>query len=131
MNQAEYAAHIDRSQQYVSRMVREGKIPVASDGSIDPVAADQARNRNTNLFRGEVRHRRRQARQARQVRSAEPSTPISALLCDGCGGHYVEKYSRNYDTPDRSSFFIRQARYNDTCSSRSQFFRAFPSVAIH
>ncbi len=102
MTQKEYAEHIDRSQQYVSKLITEGKIPTLRDGSIDPDAADAARARNTNLFRGEIRHRRRKARQ----RAPQPQQLRTGAVpvCQGCGDHYIERFSRNELTPNPTRF---------------------------
>jgi kynurenine formamidase len=45
MNQAEYSERIHRSPQYISKLVRSGRIVLLPDGSIDPVQADEARKR--------------------------------------------------------------------------------------
>ncbi len=44
--QAEYARHLGVSEAYVSKMKRDGKIPVRADGKIDFAEADMARKRN-------------------------------------------------------------------------------------
>lgn len=44
LSQAEYAARIGTSRQYVHKMIRAGKITAEPDGRIDPLKADAALN---------------------------------------------------------------------------------------
>jgi len=43
ITRAEYARRIGVSAQYVSKLVKQGKIPLEADGKVDPVKADAAR----------------------------------------------------------------------------------------
>ena len=45
MTQVEYAKRIGKTNQYVNKLVRLGRIPVGEDGKIDPEAADEAMRR--------------------------------------------------------------------------------------
>ena len=50
-----YAVHAGISHVYVCKLIERGKIPVLGDGSLDPVACDNARASNTVQGRGQRR----------------------------------------------------------------------------
>ncbi len=50
VTQTEYARHIGKSKQYVSKLVKKGKIPLV-DGLIDPDMADVAKKKNSDPSR--------------------------------------------------------------------------------
>jgi|SRR5919109_1969717 hypothetical protein len=116
MSQTEYAAHIKRSQQYVSKLVKEGKIPCGSDGRIEPLAADAARERNTRTYLGEVR---RLKAQRRTLASFEPKIDfcpvceqrhrvIPQAKCKTCGGDYPPYYVARNGVPEPLSYCSRK-----------------------
>jgi hypothetical protein len=84
-----YAEHAGVAVSYVSKMAARGAIPVLPDGSIDPIAADEARQRNTIVGRGQRKdHRTRM----------QPSTRL--VPCKGCGEPYRPSESAEDGAPD-------------------------------
>jgi hypothetical protein len=97
-----YAAHAGVSHVYVCKLIERRKIPVLADGSLDPVACDNARARNTVQGRGQRRLQRRQA-----ARESECAASGHAE-CTGCGETFRCLDARACGSPDSSKFCCPQ-----------------------
>jgi hypothetical protein len=80
LSRREYGRHAGISAAYVSALVADSKIPTLPDGSLDAVACDAARARNTDAGR----YRRRQG-----ARQGSPTGYRNSFIeCDACGDSY-------------------------------------------
>src|SRR5919108_5238197 len=98
VSQRKFAKLVGCHHSYIGRLVREGKIPVNADGTIDPAQAKRARSANT------VVGRNRQLNQGRRP-------PLSRVLdrhCDGCGGLYSSALARELGSSNVRSFCSRE-----------------------
>src|ERR1035441_4292775 len=78
LSNREYGRHAGVSAPYVQKLVAGGKIPCLADGSLDPVACDAARARNTIVGRGQ-----------RRQRQGSPSGGRNSFLeCIACGDSF-------------------------------------------
>ncbi|MGO9539828.1 MAG: hypothetical protein ACLPN2_04430 [Terriglobales bacterium] len=93
LSNRQYGKHAGVSAPYVQKLVNAGKIPVLPDGSLDPVACDAARARNTIMGRGQ----RRQGKDFEQALGGYAE-------CIGCGEEYPLIASRNLGTPKFEQF---------------------------
>ena len=97
LSRREYGRHAGISAAYVSKLVGDAKIPTLSDGSLDPVACDAARARNTIVGRGQ-----------RRLRRNAPESIGSRPACDACGELYSVPVSRYYGTQNPACYCSRE-----------------------
>ncbi|MGB8785917.1 MAG: hypothetical protein WCD02_22585 [Terriglobales bacterium] len=91
LSQRGYAKHCHVNLAYVQQMIQTKKIPTLSDGSIDPDAADEARARNTNMARGELRKMRQAA-----LEGSPMSTGNQFPTCSACGDTFSMVDARQF-----------------------------------
>jgi len=84
-----YAKQRGISVSYVSRLVKQGKIPT-HDGLIRPIEADEARGRTTLVGRGQRRWERRHG--------------ADVARCVGCGAMFPTANARENGSPDPQHF---------------------------
>jgi hypothetical protein len=119
ISQRAYAEQIGVHHSYVAKMIRRGAIPVLSDGSIDPEAADAARAKFTRVGRGQRRWKRRHPAQPVAVAVNPPTSGSKATpICQGCGARYLRKYRISSPTPDRFCSASCEQDFNDGLSLR-------------
>jgi hypothetical protein len=84
LNQKQYAAHRGVKPQYISRLVREGRIPTTREGLIDVARADRALGPRVNAPR---MNSRRSASASKATHSRRPSAHASKPASALAGGH--------------------------------------------
>jgi hypothetical protein len=101
ISQRAYARHAGVSGPYVAKLIKQGKLPTLPDGSLDSVACDVARSRNTNVIEGILRKRRRAA-----LNRLMPKQAQAWLRCAGCGEQYRPSEAANSTqrSPDPSRY---------------------------
>ena len=111
----QYAKHAGTSHVYISKLLAAGKIPCLPDGSLDPLACDEARARNTIVGRG-------QRRMGREVQSADLRN--LHLECAACGESYSLIDSRSIGTLNFERFCTPRCQADqETGLSRAQIRR--------
>jgi hypothetical protein len=84
---------------YVSTFLKRAGLGPFSDGSYDLGAATAARTKYTRAGKGQRKFERAQARRE------HPAKALAGVpICEACGDHYIEKYSRNWGTPTPSRY---------------------------
>lgn len=125
-----YAEQVGLSQPYISRLVKQGRIPVDENGRIDPVVADAALLRNADPGKDGVRaanaaRRGEQSGIATKPPAREPEEPIG----ETGGGSYSDARRRDamavaamreLDLAQRTGELIERAAYakgNEDCGA--------------
>jgi hypothetical protein len=101
LSQRGYAKHAGVTGPYVAKLIKQGKLPTLADGSLDAVACDAARSRNTNVVKGILRKRRQAARNRPAPKQAQ-----AWLRCVACGEQYrvAEAGNSTQASPDPQRF---------------------------
>ena len=98
MSMRKYAQRAGCSLTYIEKLVRQGKIPRLADGSLDAATCDRAREKNTNMARGERRRQRQAARAGLSADFFEMAT------CAGCSETYRVSEAERCGSPDVNQF---------------------------